>query len=121
SIFIYSTELTFTDGITDGLIADKLYSIADTFEDYALLSYSENKIITLKLKPIGVKNYTIYFGNRSIVVNTIKTITFNPTENGVIVDGSGIENSGLNLNRTIKIVYGDNKFYIVKNISIPIN
>ncbi|MEO2117383.1 MAG: hypothetical protein ABGW92_03110, partial [Methanocaldococcus sp.] len=42
SIFIYSTELTFTDGITDGLIADKLYSIADTFEDYALLSYSEN-------------------------------------------------------------------------------
>ena len=121
SIFIYSTELTFSNGITNGFIVDKLYSIADTFEDYAILAYSKNENITLKLKPIGVKNYTIYFGNKSIVVNTTRVITFTPTENGVIVISGDIKNSGINLNRTIKIVYGDSRFYIVKNISIPIN
>jgi uncharacterized protein (UPF0333 family) len=120
SIFLYSMEFNFSNSTTDALIVDKLYEIANTFENYALLSYSKNIKISIKLKPIGVKSYTIYFGNKSIIVNKTRTVTFTPTENGVIVEGE-VENSGLNLsNNVINITYGNGKFYVLKNVSISI-
>ncbi|XRO77789.1 hypothetical protein ACO3VM_04525 [Methanocaldococcus sp. 10A] len=118
SLFIFHNISAFTDGTTDALIVDRLYSIADTFENYAILSYTNNENITFKLKPIGIKSYTIYFGNKKIVVNTTKIITFIPDRNGVIVDGE-VENSGLNLQNVIRIGYDNNK-YVEKNISIQI-
>ena len=124
TIFLYSIEINFSNSTTDALIVDRLYDIADTFENYALLSYSKNIRISIKLKPIGVKSYTIYFGNKSIVVNTTRKIEFVPAGNFVEVSSksSGGENNctGLELNKTIKIVYGNDEFYIEKNISIPI-
>ncbi|XRO75742.1 hypothetical protein ACO3TA_02450 [Methanocaldococcus sp. 28A] len=116
SLFIFYNISLFNNGSIEALIADRMYSIADTFENYALLSYTKNEEINLYLKPVGVKNYTIYFGNKKIVVNTTRIITFIPNGNGVIVEG--VENSTILLpNNIIKIEYGNNK-YIEKNLSI---
>ncbi|XRP97426.1 hypothetical protein ACO3UB_02625 [Methanocaldococcus sp. 16A] len=121
SLFIFHNISAFNEGSTEALIADRMYSIADTFENYAILSYTKNERIILYLKPIGVKSYTIYFGNKKIVVNTTRIITFIPDRNGVIVKGveGDVENSGLNLTNAIKVTYDNNK-YILKNISMQI-
>lgn len=120
---IYYDILNNTEQFKDAELADRLYSIADSFENYALISYSKNVNITVTLKPVGVKNYTIYYGNKSIVVNTTRKIRFVPAGNFVNVsslNGGENDGTGLELNKTIKIIYGSDEFYIVKNVSAPI-
>ena len=125
STIIYHTVYNTVDNIKEVEIVDRVNTIADTFENYALTSYSKNVKITVKLEPVGVRSYTIYFGNRSIVVNTTRTVTFIPNEDGVSVDTSqisdGVSNTGLNLDKVINITYGNNEFYVQRNISIKIN
>jgi len=123
STIIYYHIFNTTEHFKDVELADRLYSIADSFENYALISYSKNANIKLTLKPIGVKNYTIYFGNKSIIVNTTRKIEFVPGGDFVEVsslNGGENDGTGLELNKTIKIVYGDDEFHIEKNVSIPI-
>ena len=127
STIIYHTVYNTVDNIKEVEIVDRVNTIADTFENYALTSYSKNVKITVKLEPVGVRSYTIYFGNKSIVVNTTRTITFIPNEeeDGVSVDTSqisdGVSNTGKNLSKVINITYGNNEFYVQRNISIKIN
>ena len=127
STIIYYNVYDTVDNIKEVEIVDRVNTIADTFENYALTSYSKNVRITVKLEPVGVRNYTIYFGNKSIVVNTTRTVTFIPNEDGVSVDTSQIsddgvnDSTGLDLNKSIKIEYGSNEFYVQRNISININ
>jgi uncharacterized protein (UPF0333 family) len=123
STVIYYDILNNTEQFKDAELADRLYSIADSFENYALISYSKKVHITVTLKPVGVKNYTIYYGNKSIVVNTTRKIRFVPAGNFVNVsslNGGENDGTGLELNKTIKIIYGSDEFYIVKNVSAPI-
>lgn len=123
SIVVYQNVFNTVGNIKDVEVVDRINSIADTFENGALTSYSKNTIITVELKPMGAKSYTIYFGNKSIFVNTTRTIVFIPNENGVSVDTSqisdGVSNTGLNLDNTINITCG-NEFYIQRNTSIKI-
>ena len=125
STVIYYNVYNTVDNIKEVEIVDRVNTIADTFENYALTSYSKNVRITVKLEPVGVRNYTIYFGNKSIVVNTTRIITFIPNEDGVSVDTSkisdGVSNTGKNLSKVINITYGNNEFYIQRNISINIS
>ncbi|UXM84437.1 hypothetical protein [Methanococcus aeolicus] len=107
STLVYHNVFNTTESFKEAEIADRVYSIADSFENYALISYSKDMIVTIELKPIGVNNYTIYFGNKSIVVNSKKNITFNPTNNGVNISGDEVKNSGKNMpNNVINISYG---------------
>jgi len=103
SIFIYSTELTFSNGVTNGYIVDKLYSIADTFEDYAILAYAKNENITLKLKPIGDLGYVIHFSNKVINVSYDTFILITPTKNGVKIYSDKINISPTNVGNNITI------------------
>ncbi|WP_394295229.1 hypothetical protein [Methanotorris igneus] len=119
SAFIFYNVSNTVSHLKDAEIVDRVYVIADVFENYALLSYSKNVNITTELKPIGLKNYTIYFGDKKIVVDTTKTIVFIPTSGGVRVEGD-VEPSGQNLSNIINITYGNNEFYVLKNISIEI-
>ncbi len=124
STIIYYNVFNTVDSFKKVEIVDRVDAIADTFENYALTSYSKNVIITIKLKPIGVKEYTIYFGNKSVVVNTTRTITFIPNGDGVYIDTSqisdGVSNTSNTNFKSMKIVYGDDEFYIQKNMSINI-
>jgi uncharacterized protein (UPF0333 family) len=118
STMIYYDVFNTVGHFRDVEIADRAYSIADSFENYALLSYSKDVRIVMELKPVGSKNYTIYFANKKISVNTEKTVIFIPSTNGVIIDGD-YEYSGKTIpNNIINISFGD--FYIVKNTSIDI-
>ena len=125
STIMYSHIYNTVDNIRKSEIADRVNSIGDIFENYALMSYSKNTMITVKLKPVGVEPYTIYFGNKSILVNTTRTIAFIPNKDGVSIDTSqisdGVSNTGLNLGKVINITYGNNEFYVQRNISIKIN
>ena len=101
SIFLYSMEINFSNSTTDALIVDKMYSIADTFENYAILSYTKNETIYLKLKPIGSIGYNISILNRTISVYGDTSIMFIPKKDGVIV--TGFSNSSDNVGNKIVI------------------
>ena len=125
STMAYQNVYKTVENVKEVETVDRVNSIADTFENYALTSYSKNVRITVKLEPIGVKNYTIFYENKSISVNKIRTITFIPSENRVSVNTSQIsdglnDSTGRDLNKSIIIEYGSNEFYIQRNISINI-
>ncbi|AEH07325.1 hypothetical protein [Methanothermococcus okinawensis] len=120
STLIYYNVFNTSKSFKNAELADRLYSIADSFENYALLSYSKNVTISMELKPIGLKSYTLYFGNKSIVVDTTRTIFFIPTDKGVNITGDILSSSGKNLNKTINITYDNSRYYILKNTSIQI-
>ena len=125
STMAYQNVYKTVENVKEVETVDRVNSIADTFENYALTSYSKNVRITVKLEPIGVKNYTIFYENKSISVNKIRTITFIPSENGVSVNTSQIsdglnDSTGRDLTKSIIIEYGSNEFYIQRNISINI-
>jgi len=118
STIIYYNVFNMVGNFKDAELADRAYSIADSFENYALLSYSKNAVIVMDLKPVGNKNYTIYFADKKISVDTKKTIILVPSNNGVVVEGD-YENSGKIIpDNIINISFGD--FYIVKNTSLSI-
>ncbi|AIJ06362.1 hypothetical protein JH146_1520 [Methanocaldococcus bathoardescens] len=121
SILIYYNIFSFTDGTTDALIVDKMYSIADTFENYAILAYTKNKTITFKLKPMGTIGYNITILNKTISVYGDTSIMFIPKENGVII--TGFLNSPKNVGNNIVItanVYG-NIINISKKLEINVS
>ena len=125
STMAYQNVYKTVENVKEVETVDRVNSIADTFENYALTSYSKNVRITVKLEPIGVKNYTIFYENKSISVNKIRTITFIPSENRVSVNTSQIsdglnDSTGRDLTKSIIIEYGSNEFYIQRNISINI-
>lgn len=118
STIIYYNVFNMVGHFKDAELADRAYSIADSFENYALLSYSKDATIVMDLKPVGNKNYTIYFADKKISVDTKKTIILVPSNNGVVVEGD-YENSGKIMpDNIINISFGD--FYIVKNTSLII-
>ncbi len=121
SVLIYQNVGTTTNIIKDSSIADKVYSIGDSFENYALLSYSKNINITMELKPIGNKNYTIYFAKKSISVTNPVNVTFYSNGNSVNVTGINVnKNSGRNIpDNIINISYDG--YYVVKRTAILIN
>ena len=97
---------------------DRIYTIAQCFENYVLMSYSKNVEVTAKFEPIGNKSYTIYFKDKKIVVNTTKTVKFTPTKNGVIVSGD-IEDNNITISENkVRVVYGN--FYVEKDIAVNI-
>jgi len=118
SLFIYHNILDTVDSFKYAEIADRAYAIANAFENYALIAYSKNTEITVKFEPIGTKNYTIYFSDKKIVVDSLGAqIRFIPEENYVRVEGD-IEDSGNEING-IRVDLG--KFYVNKTISINIS
>ena len=125
SLFICYNELTFTNSTTDALIVDRMYSIADTFENYAVLAYAKNANITLTLKPIGDFGYTIHVSDKIINVSHETFITFVPTKDGVhLYNVSGnIEIAPTDIGRNISITTTiDNKnITIRKELSINIS
>jgi hypothetical protein len=78
STIIYYKIFNTTGHFKDVELADRLYSIADSFENYALISYSKNVNIAITLKPVGVKNYTIYFADKQISVDAEKLLCLFP-------------------------------------------
>jgi len=122
SLFIYYNALTFTNNTTDALIVDRMYSIADTFENYAILSYTKNETIVLKLKPIGDLGYVIHVSNKIINVSYKTLIVFTPTDNGVIISGSNIETAPVDIGKNISITVtiDKNNITICKELTINI-
>jgi uncharacterized protein (UPF0333 family) len=119
STMIYYHIFNTTEHFKDVELADKAHSIADSFENYALLSYSKEVRIVMELEPVGSKNYTIYFANKKIAVNTTKTIIFIPSDDGVDIDGAWEYSGRIMDDNIINISFGD--FYVIKNTSIAIN
>ena len=105
SLIIYYNIFYSEGGLIKSSKVDRIYTIAQCFENYLLMSYSKNVEVTAKFEPIGNKNYTIYFKNKKIVVNTTKTVKFTPTKNGVIVGGD-VEDSTINISdNKIRVAY----------------
>lgn len=119
SLIFYQQVFSYTDGFKDALLADRMSSIGDNIENYALLSYSNGVVISMDLKPVGSINYTVYVGRYVINVDNIKKIVFIPTENGVKLEGN-VNISGNDVGKKIKIVYGDKGEYVVRDININI-
>ncbi|ADC69645.1 Protein of unknown function DUF361 [Methanocaldococcus sp. FS406-22] len=122
SVFIYYNVLTFTNNTTDALIVDRMYSIADTFENYAILSYTKNETIVLKLKPIGDLGYTIHVSDKIINVNFETFVIFAPTDNGVVISGDTVNNAPVDIGKNISITatIGKNNVTIRKELIINI-
>jgi hypothetical protein len=104
--------------------ADRVYTIAECFENFVLTSYSKNTEITAKFEPIGDDTYIIYFKDKMVVVNTTRTVKFSPTENGVNVSGD-IENSNVSMpNNTIYVEYrsstNNKSFFVNKTVAVNI-
>ena len=111
------------DNIRDWEIVERGYSIMDVFENYALISYSKDVVLSTTFEPIGNISYTIRFSNKEIVVDDNTTIIFRREydENGTYVnitgDNLGITQETLPPN-IVNISFGD--FYITKNLSVRI-
>jgi len=109
--------------IRDAEIVERGYSIMDIFENYALVSYSKDVVISTTFEPIGDIGYTIRFSNKEIVVNNKTTVVFKREYNGTITyvnitgDNLGYVQETLPPN-VVNISFGD--FYITKNISVRI-
>ncbi|EHP86568.1 hypothetical protein [Methanotorris formicicus] len=116
SAFIYYNVFNTIDQLKDSEIANRAYAIADVFENYALIAYSKDVSINTTFEPMGTKTYTIYFADKKVVVDSEKTITFIPTNDGVKVEGD-VESSGSYVNG-IRVDFGD--FYVDKELSIYI-
>ncbi|CAB3288161.1 conserved protein of unknown function [Methanocaldococcus lauensis] len=101
SLFIYNTELSYTDSTTDALIVNRLYDIADTLENYAILAYTNNVSISIKLKPIGTLRYNLTIKDKTINVIGDTYILITPNKNGVIL--SGFTQSPINVGNNIVI------------------
>ncbi len=118
STIIYYNVFNVVGHFKDAEIADRAYAIADSFENYAMLSYSKNVDIVMELKPLGDKNYTIYFANKKIQVDTKRTIIFVPSSNGVVVEGDCEDSDKALADNVINISFGN--FYVIKNTTINI-
>lgn len=111
------------DNIRDWEIVERGYSIMDVFENYALISYSKDVVLSTTFEPIGNISYTIRFSNKEIVVDDNTTIIFRREydENGTYVNITGdnlrITQETLPPN-IVNISFGD--FYITKNLSVRI-
>ena len=111
------------DNIRDWEIVERGYSIMDVFENYALISYSKDVVLSTTFEPIGNISYTIRFSYTEIVVDDNTTIIFRREydENGTYVnitgDNLGITQETLPPN-IVNISFGD--FYITKNLSVRI-
>jgi len=120
SLIIYYNIFYSEGGLVKASKVDRVYTIAQCFENYVLMSYSNNVEVTAKFEPIGDKIYIIYFKNKKIVVNTTKTVKFSPTKSGVIVSGD-IEDSNITISDNkirINVTYGN--FYVEKDIAVNI-
>ena len=115
------------DNIRDWEIVERGYSIMDVFENYALISYSKDVVLSATFEPIGDINYIIRFSNKEIVVNNNTTIIFRREydRNGVYINITGnnlrytIETLPPNIvNISFNTSFGD--FYITKNLSVRI-
>ncbi|AXI25194.1 hypothetical protein CFE53_03125 [Methanofervidicoccus sp. A16] len=111
------------DNIRDWEIVERGYSIMDVFENYALISYSKDVVLSTTFEPIGNISYTIRFSNKEIVVDDNTTIIFRREydENGTYINIT--ENNLRYTNETlppniVNISFGD--FYITKNLSVRI-
>ena len=95
----------------------------DVFENYALISYSKDVVLSTTFEPIGNRGYTIRFSNKEITVNGKTTIVFKREYDGTITyvnitgDNLGYVQETLPPN-VVNISFGD--FYITKNISVRI-
>lgn len=111
------------DNIRDWEIVERGYSIMDVFENYALISYSKDVVLSTTFEPIGNISYTIRFSYTEIVVDDNTTIIFRREydENGTYVNITGdnlrITQETLPPN-IVNISFGD--FYITKNLSVRI-
>ena len=109
--------------IRDAEIVERGYSIMDIFENYALISYSKDVVLSTTFEPIGDINYTIRFSNKTIVVDNETTLIF---KRGYDRNGTYINITGDNLRYTneslppniVNISFGD--IYITKNLSVRI-
>ncbi len=122
SLIIYYNVLTFTNNTTNALIVDRMYSIADTFEDYAILSYSKNETVILMLRPVGDITYVIQVSNKIIPVSSKTFVIFTPTDSGVTISGDNVvevtENVGKNI--TIRTVIDKEPVIVSKKLRVNI-
>ncbi|WP_456371526.1 hypothetical protein [Methanocaldococcus sp.] len=102
SLILYNIELSYTTSMTNSLIVNRLYDIADTFENYAILAYTKNVSIKLKLKPIGILGYNLTIKNKTISVYGDTYILITPNKNGVILTGV-FKQSPINVGNNIVI------------------
>ena len=102
SLMLYNIELSYTDNITNALIVNRLYDIADTFENYAILAYTKNVSIKIKLKPVGTLRYNLTIKDKTINVYSDTDILITPNKNGVILT-SGFTQSPINVGNNIVI------------------
>ncbi|ENN96530.1 hypothetical protein J422_01915 [Methanocaldococcus villosus KIN24-T80] len=123
SIFLYNNIINFSDSLISGVLADKVYEVANKIENYALLAYSNNNSLAVVLKPIGEENYVIYVANYTINVTHPITIILTPTKDGVMIKGNinySVNNTiyGFNLSKGNIILIEYSEGYIAKNTSI---
>ncbi|ACV25035.1 hypothetical protein [Methanocaldococcus fervens] len=122
SLFLYNVELKFSNSTTDALIVDRMHSIADTFENYAILAYTTNKTIFYILKPIGSIDYEITISNKKINVYGDTVVTFTPNENGVTIGGY-VSPSNVDIGNNIVITTNINgrTVYVSKKIEVNVS
>ncbi|ACX73364.1 conserved hypothetical protein [Methanocaldococcus vulcanius M7] len=122
SLFLYESELTFTNDSTNAIIANKLYAVVDTFENYAMLSYSENETLLLTLKPVGDISYTIRASTKLINVSRETYVIFYPEKDGVRIEGRDVVNTSVDVGNKVQLIanVGKNNITLSKNTLVNI-
>ena len=104
-------------------VVERGYSIVEVLENYALVVYSKDVVISTVFEPLGDINYTIRFSNKKIVVNNVTNLVFKREcdENGTYINITG--DNMVYTQKTlppniVNISFGD--FYISKNLSVRV-
>ncbi|WP_423793052.1 hypothetical protein ACPB8Q_02260 [Methanocaldococcus indicus] len=120
-LLLVSTVLSYTiifnsKETTYSLLADRFSDIADTIDNYILLSYSQQKNITIVLKPVGTLTYSVYIKNYVIDVDSPIYIKIVPYEDGVKLEN--VNTSTIDVGNRVVIIH--NSINISKPLKVKI-